>query len=96
MAVLSTLATLLGRLVLALESLVVVIVVFGVVYLFGRFLAVPAVDAAFDRLTVDETLQHTVHKVTGAGFLLLGFYLALPLSRFATTPASRCPTRTAS
>ena len=88
MAVLSTLATLLGRLFVALESLLVVVVVFGLVYLFGRFVAVPVVDFTLNQVTVDETLQHTVNKVTGAGFLLLGFYLAIPLSGLATTPTT--------
>ena len=88
MAVVSTLVALLGRLFEALESLVVVLVVFAVVYLFGRYVVVPTVDAVFDRLTADETLQHTVNKVTGAVFLLLGFYLALPLSGLATTPTT--------
>ncbi|APE95481.1 MscS Mechanosensitive ion channel [Halodesulfurarchaeum formicicum] len=88
MAVISTLLTLLRRLLLALESLAVVIVVFGLVYLFGQYVVVPTVDYAFDSVTADETLKHTIHKVTGAAFLLLGFYLALPLSGLATTPTT--------
>ncbi|MFB6354255.1 MAG: mechanosensitive ion channel family protein [Halobacteriales archaeon] len=88
MADVSTLAVLLERLVLALRSLTIVIGVVVVVYAFGRFIAVPAVRAATEAAGIDDTLRLTLTKVTGAGFGLLGLYLALPLSGLATTPTT--------
>jgi small-conductance mechanosensitive channel len=88
MAIAQTLTLLLERLVLAVEALGIGILVFGSVYLFGRFLAVPGVNAIAERTTADDTLRLTLTKLTGALFLLLGIYLALPLSGLATTPTT--------
>ena len=88
MSVVSTLSILLERLVIALRSLAVVVAIFGSVYLFGRLIAVPAVARLLRDTAVDETVRHTVVKVTGAVFLILGVYLALPLSGLVTTPTT--------
>ena len=83
-----SLEVLFERLLLALESLVLFLVIVGVVYGVGRLVVVPAVEAATGYADVEETLRLTILKVTGASFLLLGIYLAIPLSGLATTPAA--------
>jgi len=88
MADVSTLATLLERLATALSSLVVFSAIVGGLYLFGRYVAVPAVGAAADAVSLDETARLTAVKVTVAVFALLGLYLAIPLSGLATTPTT--------
>lgn len=88
MSLASTLSLLLARLLGALEALVVGLLVFAGVYLFGRLVGVPLVRGALARTPLDDTVTLTITKITGAIFLLLGVYLALPLSGLATTPTT--------
>ena len=84
----TTLETLLSRLVLALRSLVIFVVIMAGVYLPGRFVVVPLISQLADRANVDETIKLPLLKVAGAVFVLLGIYLAVPLSGLATTPTA--------
>jgi hypothetical protein len=88
MAIASTLAVLLERLAAALGSRLILGAIVVGVYLFGRLVAVRAVDAGAGIADLDETLALTLRKVTLAVFFLLGLYLAVPLSGLATTPTT--------
>lgn len=76
------------RLVDALLAGAVFVVIVAGVYLPGRLLVVPALDRLLGALEVDDTVALPLKKVTGAAFAVLGVYLGIPLSGFATTPAT--------
>jgi len=79
---------LLERLVEALQSLGVFVAIVAALFFLGRYLAVPLVERLADGFDVAETPKSTLLKVTGATFVLLGIYLAIPLSGLATTPTT--------